>query len=90
MDDSLTTDGMEGMAPRTARHARLSWAFGHRPRLSLGWLPLAALSPRVGGRSGSYKAPLGLPVGFCANPRLGTLADQHRLDYTASGNGWRG
>lgn len=90
MDDSLTTDGMEGMEPRTARRGRLCGAFGGRLRVCLGWLPLAALSPRVGGRSGSYKGPPGLPVGFCANPRLRTLADQDRLDYTAGGSGWRG
>jgi hypothetical protein len=43
--------------------------------MSLRLLLSAALPARVGGLSDSYKAPPGLPVGFCANPRLRTLAD---------------
>ena len=57
MDDSLTTDGMEGMAPRTPRCGRLWAALGRRLGLSLGLLVFAALSARWGGPSSSCKAP---------------------------------
>ena len=76
--------------PRTPRHVPLCRAFGGWLVVSLAVPLLAALSPRLGDSSSSCKAPLGLPVGFRGHPRVRTLADQHRLDYTARGSGWRG